>query len=121
MNSQSVRGMLVATMILLPSVSGAELSALRSTTPASQHVGQVLVQIGGRFCEYLPRRVEEALFEFHPVHQVEFLNDHGTVLVQYDSDRVSPAQLVASVEGAISSGIGCRAWVDRGNRPLSGS
>jgi len=121
MNNQSIRGMLVAIMILLPSVSGAEPSALHSSTPASKNVGQVIVQIGGRFCEYQPRRVEAALFGFHPVHQVEFLNDHGTLLIRYDIGRVVPEQLVASIEGAISSGIGCRAWVDRGHRPLSGS
>ena len=121
MNIQSIRGILLTTLMLLPAMSIAESSVQFSSTPTSEKVGQVIVQIGGRFCEYLPRRVEAALFGFHPVHQVEFLNDHGTLLVQYDRDRVSPAQLVASVEGAISSGIGCRAWVDRGNRPPKGS
>jgi len=92
MNDQSIRGMLVAAMILLPSVSVAEPSVLLSSTPVSSNLEQVIVEIGGRFCEYLPRRVEAALFGYHPVQQV------------------------ASVEGAISSGIGCRAWIDRGGR-----
>lgn len=121
MTMQSIRGMLVAVVVLFPAVSGADYAERLSSTRTPAKVDQVIVQIGGRFCEYLPQRVEAVLYGFHPVQQVEFLNDHGTLLVQYDSERVSPAQLVASVEGAVSSGIGCRAWVDRGGRSLKGS
>ena len=76
--------------------------------------GQVIVQIGGRFCEYHRDEVEGALRRFPAVQAVEFLNDHGTVLVRYRSDGVPPVQLAASVEQALASGIGCKAWVDRG-------
>ncbi len=76
--------------------------------------GQVIVQIGGRFCEYHREEVEGALRRFTTVQAVEFLNDHGTVLVRYQPDGVPPMQLAASVEQALASGIGCKAWVDRG-------
>ncbi|NOS77509.1 MAG: hypothetical protein CAF44_011860 [Nitrospira sp. CG24D] len=76
--------------------------------------GQVIVQIGGRFCEYHRDEVEGALRRFPTVQSVEFLNDHGTVLVRYQPDGVPPMQLAASVEQALASGIGCKAWVDRG-------
>lgn len=75
---------------------------------------QVIVQIGGRFCEYHREEVEGALRRFPAVHSVEFLNDHGTVLVRSQPDGVPPMQLAASVEQALASGIGCKAWVDRG-------
>ena len=77
-------------------------------------VSQVIVQIGGRFCEYHRDEVEGALRRFPTVQAVEFLNDHGTVLVRYQSGGVPPVQLAASVEQALASGIGCKAWVDRG-------
>lgn len=77
-------------------------------------VNQVIVQIGGRFCEYYREEVEGALRRFPTVQAVEFLNDHGTVLVQYQPAGVLPAQFAASVERALASGIGCKAWVDRG-------
>ena len=77
-------------------------------------LNQVIVQIGGRFCEYHRDEVEGALRHFPTVQAVEFLNDHGTVLVRYQPDGVPPVQLAASVEQALASGIGCKAWVDRG-------
>lgn len=77
---------------------------------------QVIVQIGGRYCEYHREEVEGALRRFSAVQEVEFLNNHGTVLVRYQSDRVPPAQLAESVEQALASGIGCKAWVDRGGQ-----
>lgn len=77
-------------------------------------LNQVIVQIGGRFCEYHRDEVEGALRRFSTVQAVEFLNDHGTVLVRYQSDGFPPGQLAASVEQALASGIGCKAWVDRG-------
>ena len=44
-------------------------------------VSEVVVQIFGRMCEYHREDVEAALRMFDTVRQVEFLNDHGTVLV----------------------------------------
>ncbi|TKB34622.1 MAG: hypothetical protein E8D51_02405 [Nitrospira sp.] len=50
------------------------------TQPAA---GEAIVQIFGRMCEYHREDVEAALRAFKTVQQVEFLNDHGTVLVRY--------------------------------------
>lgn len=80
-------------------------------------VGQTIVQIGGRFCEYYREEVEGALRRFPAVQAVEFLNNHGTVLVRYRTDDVPPVQLAAAVEQALASGIGCKAWVERGGAP----
>jgi|GEM_PF-1177805 len=98
--------------------------APQSSTVSEQKdaaVSQVIVQIGGRFCEYHREEVEGALRRFPTVQAVEFLNDHGTVLVRYQPDGVPPVQLAASVEQALSSGIGCKAWVDRGGSPQAKS
>ncbi|MGA6827902.1 hypothetical protein ACO9S2_09845 [Nitrospira sp. NS4] len=77
-------------------------------------MSHVIVQIGGRYCEYHREEVEGALRRFPEVQEVKFLNDHGTVLVRYQVGAVPPAQLAASVEMALASGIGCKAWVDLG-------
>lgn len=98
--------------------------APQSSTVSEQKevvVSQVIVQIGGRFCEYHREEVEGALRRFPTVQAVEFLNDHGTVLVRYQPDGVPPVQLAASVEQALASGIGCKAWVDRGGSPQAKS
>lgn len=82
---------------------------------ASAQAGQeVIVQIGGRLCEYHRQDVDSALRRFAAVQQVEFLNQHGTVLVRYQKESVSPEQLAEAVERALAMGWGCKAWVDRG-------
>lgn len=95
---------------------GVNAQPSRSIDQSSGVIDQVIVQIGGRYCEYHRDEVEGALRRYPAVQDVEFLNDHGTVLVRYQSDRVPPAQLAESVEQALASGIGCKAWVDRGGQ-----
>ena len=46
----------------------------------------------GRMCEYHREDVEGALRTFNGVRQVDFLNDHGTVLVQYQPGSEMPEQ-----------------------------
>lgn len=101
------------------SVQAGEGSQSASVTErAVPTVGQVIVQIGGRFCEYHREEVEGALRRFPAVQEVKFLNDHGTVLLRYQVEGVPAAQLAGSVEQALASGIGCKAWVDRaGSQP----
>jgi hypothetical protein len=105
--------------VCAPAQAGDELQT--STVPEESSVSQIIVQIGGRFCEYHREEVEGALRRVPTVQAVEFLNDHGTVLVRYQPDRVPPVQLAASVEQALASGIGCKAWVDRGGSPQAKS
>ena len=107
---------LAVSLSLCASVQAEE--ALQSVPmPEEASVSQIIVQIGGRFCEYHREEVEGALRLFQTVQAVEFLNDHGTVLVRYQPDGAPPGQLAASVEQALASGIGCKAWVDRGKSP----
>lgn len=113
----------VSSMVIAGTiVQAADGSASSETAlPQAGAVGQVIVQIGGRFCEYHREDVEGALRRYPVVQLVEFLNDHGTVLVRYRTDGVPPAQLAESVEMALASGIGCKAWVDRGGSPQAKS
>ncbi|MBX9657942.1 MAG: hypothetical protein K2X00_05200 [Nitrospiraceae bacterium] len=111
---------LAASLSLCASVQAEEASQ-SGPMPEEASVSQVIVQIGGRFCEYHREEVEGALRRFPTVRVVEFLNDHGTVLVRYLPDGVPPVQLAASVEQALASGIGCKAWVDRGGSPQAKS
>jgi hypothetical protein len=58
--------------------------------------------------------VEAALLTFNTVRQVEFLNNHGTVLVRYQAGSETPEQLAGVVHRALASGWNCSARVDRG-------
>jgi len=78
----------------------------------NQEMGQAIVQIGGRQCEYHRSDVEGALRRFDTVRQVEFLNNHGTVLVRFERGTVQPDQLAQAVERALAMGWGCKAWVE---------
>ena len=83
------------------------------TQPAA---GEAIVQIFGRMCEYHREDVEAALRAFKTVRQVEFLNNHGTVLVRYQPGSETPEQLAGAVHRALASGWNCSAWVDRGEQ-----
>ena len=88
--------------------------SVESKTAASE----ALVQIFGRMCEYHREDVEAALCAFNRVRQVEFLNNHGTVLVRYQPGSETPEQLAGAVHRARSSGWNCSARVDRGEQRL---
>ena len=91
-----------------------EIDFMESKTP----VDQTIVQIFGRMCEYHREDVEAALRAFKIVQQVEFLNDHGTVLVRYQPDGETPEQLAEAVHRALAGGWNCMARVDRGEQIL---
>jgi hypothetical protein len=80
--------------------------------------GEAIVQIFGRMCEYHREDVEAALRAFKTVHQVEFLNNHGTVLVRYQPGSERPEQLAGAVHRALASGWNCSARVDRGEQKI---
>jgi hypothetical protein len=93
-----------------------ETDFMESKTPA----GQAIVQIFGRMCEYHREDVEAALRAFKTVRRVEFLNDHGTVLVSYQPGSETPEQLAEAVHRALAGGWNCTARVDRGEqRPVT--
>jgi hypothetical protein len=89
-----------------------EVDSVESKTAASQ----AIVQIFGRMCEYHREDVETALRAFNTVRQVEFLNDHGTVLVRYQPGSETPEQLAEAVHRALTAGWNCMARVDRGEQ-----
>jgi hypothetical protein len=87
---------------------------------SNRAASEVIVQIFGRICEYHREDVERALRVFNTVRQVEFLNDHGTVLVRYQPGNETPEQLADAVHRALTAGWNCMARVDRGEqRPVT--
>lgn len=74
--------------------------------------GQFVVQIVGRFCEYQRRDVKAALQDLWSVRHIEFLNDHGTLRLFYESRGGTEAELASAVERALSLGWFCSAHVD---------
>jgi copper chaperone CopZ len=108
--------LVVVWVVLMAGSFAVRAEDSRSAEPrvGDRKVGEALVQIGGRFCEYDRQDVDGALRRFAAVQDVEFLNQHGTVLVRYQKESVSPEQLAAAVERALAMGWNCKAWVDRG-------
>jgi hypothetical protein len=103
-------------LIATPSFAAGDLEteSVESKTP----VGETIIQIYGRMCEYHREDVETALRAFTRVRQVEFLNDHGTVLVGYQPDGDPPEQFADAVHRALVSGWNCSARVDRGEHAV---
>jgi hypothetical protein len=95
--------------IIVLTIGTADLGGAFSAT-----IDTTIIQIYGRMCEYHREDVEGALRPFSVVRQVEFLNDHGTVLVHYQSGSKTPEQFADAVEQALAAGWGCLARVDRG-------
>jgi hypothetical protein len=63
-------------------------------------------------CEYHREDVEGALRAFNTVKQVEFLNDHGTVLVRYQPGSETPELFADAVHRALAgAGIARRVWI----------
>ena len=85
---------------------------------AKPAASETIVQIFGRMCEYHREDVEAALRAFKTVRQVEFLNNHGTVLVRYQPGGETPEQLAGAVHRALASGWNCSARIDRGAQRL---
>lgn len=86
--------------------------SVESNTAATEFI----LQIFGRMCEYHREDVEAALRAFSTVRQVEFLNDHGTVLVRYLPGSETPEQLAGAVHRTLAAGWNCSARVDRGEQ-----
>ncbi len=85
----------------------------------NREASEVVVQIFGRMCEYHREDVEGALRAFNAVKQVEFLNDHGTVLVRYQLGGETPDLFAGAIHRALAAGWNCSASVDRGEqRPV---
>lgn len=101
---------------LLPLGGMARVDAPAEQLPQTAISGEqeVIVQIGGQMCEYRRSEVREALSRFREIQAVEFLNQHGTLLVRYQAGTVQPEAFADAVERALAMGWGCKAWVDRG-------
>ncbi len=85
-----------------------------SETQVNRAEGQLTVQIVGRFCEYQRHEVVLALRDVWSVRAVEFLTDHGTLRVRYQSAWRSRDEIAEEVGRALSLGLLCSAQVQEG-------
>lgn len=106
----------LAGYLMIESASFATGVPRNDSVESSKESSTVIVQIFGRMCEYHREDIEGALRAFNTVRQVEFLNDHGTVLVQYQPGGETPEQLADAVHRALAGGWNCTARVDRGEQ-----
>ncbi|BFU95352.1 MAG: exported protein of unknown function [Nitrospira sp.] len=104
-----------ALSLSAPVMASDDAQSLNHPEPAVGGVTQAIVQIGGRFCEYHRKDIELALRRHEAVQSIEFLNNHGTVLIRFEAGGVPPDQLAETAAEA-AFGTGCRAWVDQGGR-----
>jgi hypothetical protein len=110
----------LAGCLMVGTASFATDISKNDSVESNRTASEVLVQIFGRMCEYHREDVEAALRAFRTVRQAEFLNDHGTVLVQYQPDSETPDKLAEAVHRALTAGWNCMARVDRGEqRPVT--
>ena len=105
---------LAGWLMLIGTASFADGSPETESVESKTAEGEVIVQIFGRMCEYHREDVEAALRAFNTVRQVEFVNDHGTVLVGYQPGSETPEQFAGAVHRALALGWNCSAQVDRG-------
>ncbi|MDP2384015.1 MAG: hypothetical protein Q8N00_14555 [Nitrospirota bacterium] len=108
----------LAGWVITGAVSFAGLAQDNESIESKPAASEAIVQIFGRMCEYHREDVEAALRAFKTVRQVEFLNNHGTVLVRYQPGSETPEQLAGAVHRALASGWNCSARVDRGEQRL---
>ena len=106
--------LVLAGSLIVETASFATEIPRTSSVESSLDASEVIVQIFGRMCEYHREDVEAALRAFNTVRRVEFLNDHGMVMVQYQPGSETPEQLACTVHRALASGWNCSARVDRG-------
>jgi hypothetical protein len=73
----------LAWCLIVETASFATETPRTNSADSNMAATEVIVQVFGRMCEYHREDVEGALRAFNTVRQVKFLNDYGTVLVQY--------------------------------------
>ncbi|MDO8358092.1 MAG: hypothetical protein Q7U76_17075 [Nitrospirota bacterium] len=108
----------LACWVMTGAVSFAGVDQDNESVESKPAASEAIVQIFGRMCEYHREDVEAALRAFKTVRQVEFLNNHGTVLVRYQPGSETPEALAGAVHRALASGWNCSARVDRGAQRL---
>ena len=108
----------LAGWMITGAVSFAGVAQENESVETKPAAGEAIVQIFGRMCEYHREDVEAALRAFKTVRQVEFLNNHGTVLVRYQPGSETPEQLAGAVHRALASGWNCSARADRGEQKI---
>ena len=85
--------LVLAGWLMIGTASFATEVSRTDSVESNRAASEVIVQIFGRMCEYHREDVEAALRTFNTVRQVKFLNDHGTVLVQYQPGSGTSEQL----------------------------
>lgn len=108
----------LAGWLIVGTASFATGTPRADSVESNRAASEFTIQIFGRMCEYHREDVEGALRTFNTVRQVAFLNDHGTVLVQYQPGSETLEQLADAVHRALAAGWICTAWVDRGEGKL---
>jgi hypothetical protein len=110
----------IAGRLMVGTSSFATVIPQTDSVESSREAREVVVQIFGRMCEYHREDVEGALRAFNTVKQVEFLNDHGTVLVRYQPGGETPELFAGAIHRVLAAGWNCSASVDRGEqRPMT--
>jgi len=104
-------------LMMLGTSSFASWAPETESVESKTSTDEVIVRIFGRICEYHREDVEGAIRVFSTVRQVEFLNDHGTVLVGYRPAARRPSSLLTQcIAHSRQAGIARRGSIEANMR-----
>jgi mercuric ion binding protein len=70
---------------------------------------KITLALGGKFCEFYPDAIKEALQKVPGVTAVDFKSKKGHAVVSGDAEKMKPDQLVSAVNGVKGDGWHCKA------------
>jgi len=70
---------------------------------------KVTLALGGKFCEFYPDAIKDALQKVPGVTAVDFKSKKGHAVVSGDAEKIKPDQLVSAVNGVKGDGWHCKA------------
>jgi len=85
----------------------------REAHPAQAAPGmeKVKLDLGGKFCDFYPKEITDALMKLPGVKSVDAVKKQKFVTVEYEKGKVTPDQMVAAVGGVKGNGWNCAASV----------
>jgi mercuric ion binding protein len=90
---------------------GSPWAADQTSPPAGGQ--KVTLVLGGKFCDSYPEDVEMALKKVSGVKAVDLKSMPGHAVVEVESGKAKPDQLVAAVNGVKGSGWQCTAQLKK--------
>lgn len=112
-----ILGCLIITLFITLSIGvhpgGADEKHEKGAHPAegAAGTGKVKLDLGGKFCDFYPKEITDALMKLPGVKSVDAVKKQKFVTVEYEKGKVTLDQMVAAVGGVKGDGWNCAASV----------